>query len=111
MSTHKSARRCAVYFQDTYAGILEQTKEGYRFTYDERYRRGGTPIGFGYPTSKRAFDFQGLPALFDNLVSEGWMRRTQSVTQKISESDRFGLLIENGSDLIGAITVKGTSMN
>lgn len=99
-------RRCEVYFCDRFAGILEETEEGYRFTYSDGYRTNGAPIGYGFPVSEPMYEFTHFPPLFDNLVSEGWMRRTQSLNQKISEDDRFGLLMHNGADLVGAITVK-----
>ncbi len=43
---------------------------------------------------------------FENLVSEGWLRKLQSQHQKIDERDRFTLLVENGKDLVGAVTVE-----
>jgi serine/threonine-protein kinase HipA len=46
-----------------------------------------------------------MPAYFENLVAEGWLRKVQAQAQRISEGDRFGLLLENGRDLVGAITV------
>lgn len=99
-------RRCEVFFCDRLAGILEEHSYGFRFTYDDTYRSTGSSIGAAFPVTEKVVEFPELPPLFDNLVSEGWMRRTQSMNQKISESDRFGLLIHNGSDLIGAITVR-----
>ena len=45
------------------------------------------------------------PAFFENLVSEGWLRKLQSQEQKIDENDRFGLLLMNGRDLVGAVTI------
>jgi serine/threonine-protein kinase HipA len=40
------------------------------------------------------------------LVSEGWLQKLQSQQQNIDEHDRFGLLISNGKDLVGAVTVE-----
>lgn len=102
----RSYRRCRVYLADQYAGVLEETVVGYRFSYDKDYQWTGAPIGYQFPINQEQFEFTEFPPLFDNLVSEGWMRRTHSITQKISESDRFGLLLENGADLIGAITIE-----
>ena len=48
---------------------------------------------------------------FENLVSEGWLRKLQSQQQKIDENDRFGLLLANGGDLVGAVTVEPISEN
>ncbi|MDQ2077431.1 HipA N-terminal domain-containing protein [Marinimicrobium sp. ABcell2] len=102
----KGHRRGRVYLAGVYAGDLEEIDTGYRFTYADTYRKTGTPIGYLFPTDRVSFEFTRFPPLFDNLVSEGWMRHTHSVTQKISETDRFGLLLNNGADLTGAITVE-----
>lgn len=43
--------------------------------------------------------------LLENLVAEGWLKKIQSQAQKIDENDSFGLLLENGKDLTGAVTI------
>lgn len=98
-------RRANVYYGQRLAGLLEETVEGFRFTYDADYLAGGTPIGFQFPLRETSFTSAELPGFFENLVAEGWLRKLQSQQQKIDANDRFGLLLANGRDLVGAVTV------
>lgn len=103
MSVNRAAR---VSFQGHVAGVLQEHERGFTFTYDEQYlKMSRPPIGFGFSLRAEAFQFDTMPAYFENLVSEGWLRKVQAQSQRISEDDRFGLLLENGRDLVGAITV------
>ncbi|MFY0664674.1 MAG: HipA N-terminal domain-containing protein [Natronospirillum sp.] len=87
------------------AGLLEETPDGFRFTYDTEYVQAGPAIFHELPLQSSPFTSPTLFACFENLVSEGWLRAQQSATQRIDENDRFGLLLANGLDLTGAITV------
>lgn len=95
-----------VYFENRLAGVLSQTADEYRFVYDADYLAGGTPLSFNLPLQEDAFVSAGLFSFFENLASEGWLRRLQSQQQKIGENDRFGLLLANGKDLVGAVSVE-----
>lgn len=94
-----------VYFNGRLAGRLAQTDAGFSFTYDPDYLAGGTPISFRIPLQPETFEYDQLPVFFAGLVSEGWMRRLQSKEQQIDENDAFGLLLANGEDLVGAVTI------
>ncbi|MFC3680554.1 HipA N-terminal domain-containing protein [Bacterioplanoides pacificum] len=94
-----------VYFNGRLAGRLEQTEAGFTFAYERDYLAGGTPISFRIPLQAEIFEYDQLPVFFAGLVSEGWMRKLQSKEQHIDENDVFGLLLANGEDLIGAVTV------
>lgn len=99
-------RMARVYYKDRFAGILQEDDLGYfQFTYDALYRIDGCPIAFTMPLSAEPYVTEGLPAFFENLLSEGWLRRIQATTQHIDERDSFGLLLNNGRDMIGAVTV------
>ena len=98
-------RVAEVYFEDRLAGVLTQTSDEFRFLYNSRYLAGGTPLSFNLPLREEAYVSQQLFPFFENLVAEGWLRKQQSQRQKIDESDRFGLLLLNGKDLVGAVTV------
>lgn len=98
-------RTAQVFYNQRLAGILAETPEGFQFTYDANYLAGGTPIAFTFPLQESAFNSDRLPGFFENLVSEGWLRKLQSQEQKIDENDRFGLLLMNGRDLVGAVTI------
>lgn len=99
-------RKANVYYKDQLAGKLLERKEGYEFKYELEYLAGGTPIGFNFPLQEEVFISKTLPSFFENLVSEGWLRKLQSQEQKIDENDRFGLLLANGLDLVGAVSVE-----
>lgn len=95
-----------VYYNGRLAGVLVEDNDGIvRFTYDALYRIDGQSIAFSMPLTSEPYAYDGLPPFFENLVSEGWMRRVQSQSQHIDQSDSFGLLLLNGRDLIGAVTV------
>lgn len=94
-----------IYYDGNYAGILRESDTGYYFIYDSLYLEKGTPIGFNFPFSEMSYYSSTLFSLFENLISEGWMLNLQCSLQHIDESDKFGILHNNGRDLIGAITV------
>lgn len=98
-------RIAQIFYNGRLAGRLTETSSGFEFTYDGDYLAGGTPIAFTFPLQEMPFKHTRLPGFFENLVSEGWLRKLQSQEQKIDENDRFGLLLMNGRDLVGAVTV------
>ncbi|MFT5084970.1 MAG: serine/threonine-protein kinase HipA [Lentisphaeria bacterium] len=100
-----SGRVAQVFYNGRLAGALSETPEGFLFAYHADYLAGGTPISFTFPLQDAPFQSRCLPGFFENLVSEGWLRKLQSREQKIDENDRFGLLLINGLDLIGAVTI------
>ena len=95
-----------VRFDGAWAGTLWQDAEGFHFLYADSYLAQGVPIGWLFPLGREVFHSPGLFPLFENLASEGWLRDLQSREQKIDPSDRFALLLANGADLTGAITVE-----
>lgn len=95
-----------VYYNDQFAGTLEEVQNGYKFTYSPDYLRGKSPpIGFTLPFQKEPFFSESLFPFFENLLSEGWLRALQCRTQKIDENDSFQHILENGRDMVGAVTV------
>lgn len=99
------ARIAQVFYNKQLAGTLAETASGFQFSYAVNYLAGGTPIAFTFPLREAAYESEHLPGFFENLVAEGWLRQLQSQQQKIDENDRFGLLLMNGRDLVGAVTV------
>lgn len=111
MDRVRVSRAGQVFFGDREAGRLEELADesgavaGYRFAYNPDYLTGGSPLSFNLPLSEQPYESERLSSFFENLVSEGWMRQLQSREQHIDESDTFGLLLANGRDLVGAVTV------
>ena len=98
-----------VFFSGRFAGVLAQHEGRYFFTYDPEYLAGGAPLSFHLPLQEAAFESEDLLPFFENLTSEGWLRSIQARNQKIDENDRFGLLIDNGNVLVGAVTIERAS--
>jgi serine/threonine-protein kinase HipA len=96
----------SVFYQGRFAGLLEESDDGFRFTYDRDYLAGGVPISFRLKLRLEPYESAVLMPFFENLLSEGWLRKLQSQQQKIDENDRFGLLLSNGKDMVGAVTVE-----
>lgn len=94
-----------VYNHDVFAGMLRELDSGYQFVYDSEYASIGSPIGFNFPFSQLEYYSAELFPLFENLLSEGWLLGIQTRMQHIDSSDSFKLLMENGKDLLGSITV------
>ena len=95
-----------VYYNNRYVGMLRESEFGFLFTYDASYvSTGGVPISFNFSFGSLSYNSVDLFPYFENLISEGWLKEVQCQSQHIDTSDSFGLLLENGRDLVGAITV------
>jgi serine/threonine-protein kinase HipA len=89
------------------AGVLMRDQGRYFFAYDDEYiEAGGQPLSLSLPIQADVFESPYLFAYFDGLVAEGWLRRVQSQFQKIDDQDHFALLVHNGLDLAGAISIE-----
>jgi len=89
-------------------GYLWRSPDGtISFQYDAEYVRKGLPsLSVSLPLRFEAWEDTHLPAYFSGLVSEGWLRQTQAKQQRIDEQDQFSLLVHNGNDLPGAVTIE-----
>ncbi|WP_218312479.1 HipA N-terminal domain-containing protein [Alteromonas antoniana] len=91
------------------AGYLYEVRDGirdlYTFVYDSEYLKSGSPIGHAFPLTDEPFLWDALPPFFENLVSEGWIRTHQTSRTRLDKQDSFGLLLANGEELIGALSV------
>ena len=97
-----------VYYQDTYAGRLQQAPEGRcTFTYDPAYLAAKHPaLSFTLPLQAAPLISEpGLHPFFDNLVAEGWLRNAQARALRIDPGHRFALLLAFGHDCAGAVHV------
>lgn len=103
---HKTVAK--VFYGDAFAGLLEKTEgeASTSFTYDKAYLADGFQIAYGLPLQEEPFITEGLHPFFDSMVSEGWLKKQQAQTQKISPENRFLLLINNGDDLPGMVSIQ-----
>lgn len=98
------ARKVKVSLYGQVAGLLVQDEHGYRFTYDENYR--GHSLSLSLPVSQKTFKSEILHPFFKSLAPEGWLLTQYSQLQKIDERDLLGILLANGKDLLGAVTME-----
>ena len=102
----KPLRKASVMFKLSLAGVIEETDQGYRFTYDSLYLAGGQAIGIVFPLRGEAYESRTLFPFFKGLLPEGWFREIVCQTLKIDPKDDFGLLIQACGDCIGAVWIK-----
>lgn len=102
-------RQAKILVNGIFAGLLSEYSPGstqrFIFQYDTNYLSTGCPIGRHFPLTEIPFESEGLHPFFDNLASEGWLRRMQCEQSELDDSDTFGLLLANGKSLIGAISI------
>lgn len=103
----KSLRKASVLFKESPAGIIEETGNGYRFTYDPAFLAHGSPIAVAFPMREACYESKSLFPFFKGLLPEGWFREIVCQTLKIDSKDDFGLLIKACGDCIGAVWIKG----
>lgn len=101
-----------VFMSGQLAGQLVRNNNNYTFRYDKDYiLNKGKPLSYSLPIQYQAFYCKSIFAYFGGLVSEGWLLELQSRTQHIDKNDVFALLIKNGHDLAGAITIELSSLS
>jgi len=109
IAMQKLNREAQILINGSVAGILSEYKmdndERIVFQYDEVYLKEGSPIGRHFPLTTERFEWDELPPFFENLASEGWLRKTQCERAGIENDDTLGLLLANGEELIGAISI------
>lgn len=101
-------RRAKVYYSDELAGILEETPEGYRFSYDEAYldKPGARAVSLSLPLAPEPYLSPTLFSFFEGLIPEGWYLEIVSRKLKIDPEDKFGILVATGSHTIGAVSAQ-----
>ena len=98
------ARKIEVWLYNTLAGTLSEGQNGYTFCYLPTYV--GCAISLSMPVRPEPYLCEELHPFFKGLAPEGWLRKRYSEIQKIDDKDLFGLLMENGNDLLGAVVFK-----
>lgn len=89
------------------AGVLERIGSTVTFHYDATYlQMRMPPLSLSLPLQSEPYEYEGLPPYFSGLVSEGWLKRIQAKEQRIDPNDEFSLLVHNGKDLPGAVTLE-----
>ena len=94
-------RQVTVFLYGKKVGYLRQDENGFTFEYLDGYQ--GLPISLSLPVAQRVFYSKTLFPYFASLAPEGWLKRRFGELQKIDEKDLFGILIQNGDNLLGAV--------
>ena len=105
-------RKGYVYIQDHYAGIIEETEDGYSFSYTSEYlqRPDAVAASITLPLRDDAYEAAILFPFFDGLIPEGWLLDAVSHNWKINANDRFGLLLLSCKDCIGDVCIRNEVM-
>lgn len=100
-------RRGMVSMNGIPVGIIEETPEGSRFTYDSLYllRDDRKSLSPKLALRSEPYESKGLLPLFANLLEEGARLAWRVQELKLDPGDRFGLLLATCGDTIGAIEV------
>ncbi len=100
-------RKAFVYIRDRYAGLLEETDDGYRFQYDAEYlQKDPRPVSLTLPLADEPYTSKTLFPFFDGLIPEGWLLEVVTHNWKIDRRDRFGLLLIACKDAIGNVSIQ-----
>ncbi|MBB3304035.1 MULTISPECIES: HipA N-terminal domain-containing protein [unclassified Enterobacter] len=98
------ARKIEVWLYDKSVGTLTEEDVGFTFCYRDDY--SGRAISLSMPVRREPYFNEELHPFFKGLAPEGWLRKRYSEIQKIDDKDLFGLLMQNGNDLLGAVVLK-----
>ncbi|MCC3721655.1 HipA N-terminal domain-containing protein [Rouxiella badensis] len=98
------ARKIEVWLYNKPIGILGDEPNGFVFSYHSDYT--GRAVSLSMPVRSEPYYSDELHPFFKGLAPEGWLRKRYSEIQKIDDKDLFGLLIENGNDLLGAVVLR-----
>ena len=105
--TGTALRRGKVFVQGLYAGMVEETEDGYSFAYDSGYLEANGPaVSLTIPLREEPFFSETLFPFFDGLIPEGWLLSVVTRNWKLDPEDRFGLLLVSCEDSIGDVSVK-----
>ena len=100
-------RKAFVYIRDRYAGLLEETDDGYRFQYDAEYlQKDPRPVSLTLPLADEPYTSKTLFPFFYFLIPEGWLLEVVTHNWKIDRRDRFGLLLIACKDAIGNVSIQ-----
>lgn len=105
MSEYRIAR---VLVRGIPAGVLCETDAGYSFEYDPGYlaSEDPSPISLTLPLTGKAYESKTLFSFFDGLIPEGWLLDVVVRNWKLSEKDRFGILLVACKDPIGNVSIR-----
>ena len=102
-------RKADIFLFDRLVGRLIETNEGEcQFEYDADYRHisDAEPISPTMPFQDEPYCSDELLPFFDGLIPEGWLLDVVVRNWKLSERDRFGILLVACKDPIGNVSIR-----
>ncbi len=101
-------RTAYIYVRDAFAGILQETENGFSFKYDNDYlsAENPSPISLTMPVREEEYTSKTIFAFFDGLIPEGWLLDIVINNWKLDRKDRFGILLAACKDPIGNVSVR-----
>lgn len=101
-------KQAKIYMYNTFAGVLTEDENGYKFEYDSDYLAGekAEAISLALPLTDKPYISNVLHPFFDGLIPEGWLLDIAEKSWKISNRDRMSLLLACCKDCIGAVSVQ-----
>lgn len=100
-------KQAKIYMYNSFAGILTEDENGYKFEYDSAYllSENAEAISLTLPLSDKPYLSVILHPFFDGLIPEGWLLDIAERNWKINNRDRMSLLLACCKDCIGAVSV------
>ncbi len=101
------SRSGKVYVQRIFAGIINESEDGYVFAYDPGYleSKNAKAVSLTMPLREEEYRSSALFPFFDGLIPEGWLLGVAERNWKIDRADRFGLLLAVCRDCVGDVYV------
>jgi serine/threonine-protein kinase HipA len=105
-------REGSVFYKNEFAGIIQETDDGFEFQYTEEYLSNplSKPVSLTMPLQPKAYTSKVLFPFFDGLIPEGWLLSIAVSNWKIKPNDRFGLLLTLCKDCIGCVSITAKEM-
>lgn len=105
-------RQAKVFYKNEFAGIIQESEEGFEFQYLEEYLSNplSKPVSLTLPLQQKAYTSKILFPFFDGLIPEGWLLAIAISNWKIKTNDRFGLLLTLCKDCIGCVSIIAKEM-
>jgi serine/threonine-protein kinase HipA len=101
-------REANVYFNFYLAGILKEENGFFWFVYNDAYfeNQNLPAISLTLPKTKKEYRSKELFSFFQGLLQEGWLKGLSESTLRIDKDDEFALLVKNGKDCIGNVSLQ-----
>lgn len=100
-------RQGRVLLNNSFAGVITENENGYRFTYNRDYLLSpeAEPVSITMPLREDAYESNVLFPFFDGLIPEGWLLNIAERNWKIRRHDRMALLLTCCRDCIGNVSI------